>query len=176
VRSRGIGLATALVLLVAGGGAVVWARHDLDVTRQDPPASSVPDGTPIVPGTIVHVESDVRATTFLPLGSAPDDGRTLSGQHAYNALVQDASKLNPIPATVRAYYGVLTDARTSPPAVHLRVWAFAVTSGCVTSGGVPAPGDPTPSPPPQRQCRLWEFVNARSGQALGVMSQEVLPD
>jgi hypothetical protein len=176
MATRALAVVAALVLLGAGSGAVVWSRQDLEVTRQVRPASSVPDGTTVAAGSIVHVESGARATTFLPLGSAPDDGRTLSGQRAYNALVQDASKLSPIPPTVRAYYGMLTDARTTPPAVHLQVWAFAVTNSCVTSNRVPAAGDPTPSPVARRQCRMWEFVNARSGQALGVMSQEVLPD
>jgi hypothetical protein len=165
---------TALLLVVAVGGVVAWARHD------DPGAPRVPAATtsgepPIVPGTIVHVVPGVGATRFLPLGSAPRDGRTFSAQHAYNALVLTSSKLSPIPATVRAYYGVLHDASASPAVLDVRVWAFVVTGGCGSVGGPPSRGDPTSSPSPGRQCRLWEFVNARTGHDLGVVSQEVLP-
>ena len=59
----------------------------------------------------MHVESGVAAhDASCRSGLGPQDGRTLSAQRAYNALVSDSPKLNPIPATVRPYYGVLTDA------------------------------------------------------------------
>ncbi len=183
MASRALALVAALALLGAGIGAVVWSRHDLEPTRRAahasaaPVAGASPDDTVVVTGSAVHVESGTRATTFLPLGAAPDDGQTLSEQRAFNALVADASKLTPIPATVRGYYGLLTDADASPPAVHVQVWAFAATSRCATSsGGAPKPEAAASSPRPQRQCRKWEFVDARSGHALGVVSREVLPD
>ena len=162
----------ALLLVVAVGGVLAWVRHD-DEVPQRVPVASTPRELPIVPGTIVHVESDVRATRFLPLGPAPEDGRTLSAQHAYNLLVSSSAKLSPIPATVHPYYGVLTDAAASPAAVDLRVWGFTVESGCLDRGGAPRSDPSTPST--VTRCRLWEFVNARTGHHLGVITQEVLP-
>jgi len=174
MASRALAVVAALVLLGAGVGAVVWARHDLEPSRPDPSTSAVRDLTAVVVGSVVHVES---GTTFLPLGSAPDDGRTLSQQGAFNALVQDESKLSPIPATVHGYYGLLTDAGTSPPAADREVWGFAVTKACVDSMPPVPPGQPMPTAaPPERPCRYWEFVDARTGHDLGVVTQELLPD
>ncbi len=162
-----------LVVLAASiGGATAVARLDHDPSARSG-ASAVP---PVVPGRVVHVESGVATTTFLPLGLGPQDGRTLSAQRAYNALVSDSPKLNPIPATVRPYYGVLTDPAASPTAVNVRVWAFAVDSGCrgSDSGGPAASESRTRSGP--TRCRLWEFVDARTGHHLGAISEEVLPN
>jgi hypothetical protein len=128
----------------------------------------------IVPGSAVHVDAGMAGTRFLPLGMAPVDGRTLSAQHAYNAMLSYPSLSAPIPAGVRAYYGVLTAGSTSAAASDLRVWGFAVESGCVYTRGPPASREPTPSRPVR--CRHWEFVNARTGRDLGVITQEVLPD
>jgi hypothetical protein len=174
VASRALAVVATLVLLGAGVGAVVWSRHDLEPSRPDSSASAVPDRTAVVAGSVVHVEP---GATFLPLGSPPDDGRTLSQQSAFNALVQDESKLSPIPATVRGYYGLLTDVGTSPPAAHREVWGFAVTKACVYSMPPVPPGQPMPTAaPPERPCRYWEFVDARTGHELGVVTQELLPD
>ena len=163
---------TALLLVVAVGGVVAWVRYD-DQAAPPVPAQTTSGAPPIVPGTIVHVESGVRATRFLPLGAAPVDGHTLSAQHAYNLLVSSSAKLSPIPASVHPYYGVLTDAAASPVAVDLRVWGFAVESGCLDRDGSPRSDTSTPST--VTRCRLWEFVNARTGHHLGVITQEVLP-
>lgn len=161
-------LAAALVVLAtAGGGTVALARHDWGSA---PSRSGAPVEPPVVPGRVVHVDSGVRMTTFLPLGRGPQDGRTLSAQHAYNALVLSASKLSPIPATVRAYYGVLA----APAAVDVRVWGFAVASDCSPGAGSSPTGASTPAPP--TRCRLWEFVDARTGHDVGGISREVLPD
>ena len=160
--------AVLAVLVAAVGGVVVLVR------MSDGPASPpVSAATRVVPGRVVHVESGVRTTTFLPLGLGPQDGRTLSGQRAYNALVSDSPKLNPIPATVRPYYGVLTDAAASPAADHVRVWGFAVDSGCRDGDDAVVSEDGAPSG--ASGCRLWEFVDARTGHHLGEISQEVLP-
>lgn len=170
-----MGLVTSLVVLAAAaGGAVAIVRHDHD---SSPSARGPIDSRsfpPIAPGSVVHVETDVRTTRFLPLGPAPVDGRTLSAQHAYNAMLGSSSLSAPIPAEIHAYYGTLTDSSTSPMAIHLRVWGFAVRSGCVYTFVLPSAGQPTPSRP--SRCRKWEFVNARTGRDLGVISQEVLPD
>jgi hypothetical protein len=134
--------------------------------------SKAPDGvTAVALGRTVHVDSRVPGTRFLPLGSAPEDGRTLSAQHAYNLLVSGSPKLSPIPATVRPYYGLLTDLAASPKAVQARVWGFTVLAPCHDTS--PA-GAPTSSQ--LTRCRLWEFVDARTGRNLGMISQEVLPD
>ena len=138
------------------------------------PTSTPKTGDGDVPGITlgrtVHVESGVPSTRFLPLGSAPDDGRTLSAQRAYNLLVSGSSKLSPIPATVRPYYGLLTEVAASKSA-HVRVWGFTVLSPCHDT--TPAEASTTSQP---TQCRLWEFVDARSGRTLGTVSREVLPD
>lgn len=173
MRGRRALVAAGVGALVVGGGAWVLQRsHD-----SPPPGPDASLDVPVVtPGRYVYVESGERRTRFLPLGPGPLDGRTLSAQRAYNLLVSDSAKLQLIPATVRPYYGVLTDASASPIALHTRVWGFATISGCVVIGGAPAPGDPTPSPPPDQRCRIWEFVDATSGHDLGVITQEVLPD
>jgi hypothetical protein len=160
-----------LVLATVGVVLVVHGRHGAGPTstRRVPAA----DDTAVVPGRTVHVESGVPSTTFLPLGSAPKDGRTLSAQHAYNLLVSGSPKLIPIPATVQAYYGVLTDAAPAG-AVNVRVWGFAVESGCARSGTPPA--SDAAAQPRRTHCRLWEFVDARTGHDLGMISQEVLPE
>jgi hypothetical protein len=128
----------------------------------------------VVQGRSVHVDTGVSRTTFLPLGSAPADGRTLSAQRAYNAMLQSPSLAAPIPAGVRTYYGLLTHRFTPPVAARVRVWGFAVESRCVFSDAPLASGEPTSSVP--TRCRKWEFVNARTGHDLGVITQEVLPD
>jgi hypothetical protein len=162
--------AAALAVLVAVvGGVVVLVR--MSDGPSSPPATA---DARVVPGRVVHVESGVRTTTFLPLGLGPQDGRTLSAQRAYNALVSDSPKLNPIPATVRPYYGVLTDSAASPAADHVRVWGFAVDSGC-RDGDDSVPSEVGASTGASR-CRLWEFVDARTGHHLGEISQEVLPN
>lgn len=170
------GPVVALVVIgLAGGGAVALARHD---TAHSPPAPRAATSShlervthtvpPVALGKMVYFGGPHDAsTTFLPLGEQPQDGRTLSAQHAYDALVQKASKLSPIPATVRAYYGSLTDRNTSPMAVDTAVWGFAVVTGCVYTGVPPAH---------HSRCRQWEFVDARTGHDLGVIEQEVLPD
>lgn len=147
-------LTVLLGIAVLLGAAAVVLVHQ---ARQATPASSDWSSGPgaVVLGQAVHVESGVPRTSFLPLGSAPEDERTLSAQHAYDLLVSGSAKLNPIPATVRAYYGLLTDPSAPTGPVHVRVWAFAVESAC---------------------CRLWEFVDARTGRDLGPAAREVLPD
>ena len=161
--------AVLAVLVAAVGGVVVLVR--MSQGPANPPASA---DTSVVPGRVVHVESGVRSTTFLPLGLGPQDGRTLSAQRAYNALVSDSPKLNPIPATVRPYYGVLTDSAASPAADHVRVWGFAVDSGC--RDGDDSVSSDAGAPSGASGCRLWEFVDARTGHHLGEISQEVLPN
>jgi hypothetical protein len=128
----------------------------------------------IVVGSAVHVDAGMVGTRFLPLGMAPVDGHTLSAQHAYNAMLSYPSLSAPIPAGVRAYYGLLTARSTTAAARDLRVWGFAVESGCLYTVGPRASRDPTPTRPVR--CRHWEFVNARTGRDLGVITQEVLPD
>ena len=154
MRPAALGVAAALVALA--GGAVGLAT----LGDQVRPSSAPPTDARVVPGRVVHVDADARATTFLPLGAAPQDRSTLSAQRAYNLLVSDSAKLQLIPATVQPFYGVLTDRGADAAAV--RVWAFAAESRC--AGGVDA------------RCRTWEFVNARTGHDLGVIAQEVLPE
>jgi hypothetical protein len=174
MRGRRALVATGVVgaLLVAGSAWFVQQSHD----GPSPSPDASVDVSMVTPGRYVYVESGERRTRFLPLGPGPLDGHTLSAQRAYNLLVSDSAKLQLIPATVRPYYGVLTDAAASPMALHTLVWGFATIGGCVVIGGVPEPGDPSPAPPPAQRCRIWEFVNARSGHDLGVITQEVLPD
>jgi len=175
-------VALLVVLLVAGVGAVVLGRQGLDTSsprhaalaQGSSSASSGVVGTAsIVRGTLVQLDRGGHAITFLALGRAPQDGQTYSAQHAYDALLHTPSKLNPIPSTVQAYYGRLTDPIAMPVALGTRVWGFAVESRCVDAshrGGTRS----SPSPRPRR-CRHWEFVDARTGRDLGVIEQEVLP-
>ena len=177
MRSSVVGLGAALVVVAgAGGGAVALARHDLPHAPAGAVVTAPGDTVPAVAaGRTVHFDgSDDPSTTFLPLGEQPQDGHTLSAQHAFNALVQKGSKLSPIPVSVRAYYGSLTDRDASPMAAGTRVWGFAVVTGCVYAGGPAPPGSRPPVRP--QHCRQWEFVDARTGHALGVVEQEVLPD
>jgi hypothetical protein len=125
----------------------------------------------VVPGQKIHVETYKARTTFVPLGPQPDDGRTLSAQRAYNAMLSSPSLATPIPAGIEAYYGVLTGAEGASPGA-VRVWAFTVDSGCALSSGAHAYDEPLPLP---HRCRTWEFVDARSGVDVGVMTQQVLP-
>ncbi|HEX4687715.1 MAG TPA: hypothetical protein VH228_13110 [Nocardioides sp.] len=171
-RRRSLAVVVAAVLVPAAVG-VVLLEHDRE-GPQSTAGAARGEAPEVVPGTAVFVQSGVPSTRFLPLGQQPDDGHTLSAQRAYNALVSDSAKLNPIPATVRPYYGVLRDASAAPVAVNVRVWGFAVESGCHDTGEAPASSVPSPSSP--THCRLWEFVDARTGRNLGVISQEVLPD
>ena len=169
-------IVAVVVLAGAGGGAVVLTRHDLGPSPSAAHArASTPAEPSVVPGRIIYLDANDAGMTFLPLGPRPPDDRTLSVQHAYDALLQMPSKLNPIPATVSAYYGSLTDVDASPMAVNTRVWGFAVVRGCLVTPAPPPPGSPTTSPGPPMQCRQWEFVDARTGHDLGVMEQEVLP-
>ena len=132
---------------VAGiGVGVVVLSHD-DGSPGAPPAG----GSAVVLGRTVHVEAGRPSTTFLPLGSQPQDGRTLSAQRAYNAMLMSASRSAPIPADVMAYYGLLTTRFTSSRDSHVRVWAFAVESGCVSVHGTPLAVEQTP--PPRSRCR-----------------------
>jgi hypothetical protein len=176
MRSSVVFWAAALVVLTgAGGGAVALARHELGRTTSSRPLAgspASPAAPPVVPGTTVYLDPEDRTMTFLPLGAGRGSARLVSEQRAYNVLVQDASKLSPIPATVRAYYGLLTDADTTPLAVDRRVWGFAVEAGCVHPGG--RPGRRWSASRPVK-CRDWEFVDARTGRDLGVIEQEVLP-
>jgi len=167
-RRRVAVLVGAAVLLAV---ATLLLVDRLGSTPTSSPTAPDENVTTVTLGRTVHVESGVPSTRFLPLGSAPEDGRTLSAQHAYNLLVSSSSKLSPIPATVRPYYGLLTDVAASPKAVHVRVWGFTVLSSChdTTSPGASTSSQPT-------QCRLWEFVDARTGRNLGMISREVLPD
>lgn len=177
MRSSVVGLVAALVVVAgAGGGAVALARHDLPHAPAGAVASTPGDTVPAVAAgrTVYFDGSDDPTTAFLPLGEMAQDGRTLSAQHAFNALVQVGSKLSPIPVSVRAYYGSLTDGDASPMAAGTRVWGFAVVTGCVYAGGPSPPGSPAPVRP--AHCRQWEFVDARTGHDLGVTEQEVLPD
>jgi hypothetical protein len=162
-----IGLAVALLT-----SAGAWFLLRDDGPAPDAHRRSSVDVSEVVPGRTVYVESGEPSTTFLPLGTGPLDGRSLSAQRAYNLLVSDSAKLQPIPATVVPYYGVLTDRNASPMAVDVRVWAFATESGCFHSLGSPPSEAMTSSGP--THCRLWEFVNARTGHDLGVVSEEVL--
>jgi hypothetical protein len=169
VNPRTVRVLAVLVVAAGAGGTVAW------VHRGTPHHDAAPTAVEsVVPGTVVHVDSGVRTTTFLPLGRAPQDGRTLSAQHAYNALVMDASKLSPIPATVRSYYGLLTDPSRSPRPVHVRVWGFAVDAGCDDATGRSAAAGPTDAP--GAECRLWEFVDAWTGHHLGMLSRQVLSE
>jgi hypothetical protein len=158
-------LAMLVVLIVASGGAVTLARHDLSSSPSTPatrPRQAEPSAAgSVTPGRVVHLVRSDGTTTFLPLPS-PRAGRTLSAQSAYNALVGERSKLSPIPATVGAHYGVLTDASTSPPEAGVRVWGFTVEAGC------------RPSPGRKSTCRQWEFVDARTGRPLRGVERQVL--
>jgi hypothetical protein len=174
MRGRRALVATGVVGVVLAAGSV-WFVQRSDDTPPSTHDSSI-DVSVVMPGRYVYVESGEPRTKFLPLGPGPVDRGTLSAQRAYNLLVSDSAKLQLIPAAVQPYYGVLTDASASPMALHTLVWGFATVSGCVVTGGGPAPGHPTPSSPPAQRCRIWEFVNARSGHDLGVITQEVLPD
>jgi hypothetical protein len=162
------GLASALVAS-AGAWFVLRAGDPAPAGRRGPSV----EVSQVIPGRTVYVESGEPSTTFLPLGTGPRDGRSLSAQRAYDLLVSDTAKLQPIPATVVPYYGVLTDRNASPMAVDVRVWAFATESGCTYSDGA-APSEAVTASRPTH-CRLWEFVDARTGHDLGVLSQEVLP-
>jgi hypothetical protein len=174
VRPFSAGLVAGLLVLAAAtAGAVAWGQHHRHPSPATP-ALAADTAPPVVPGTVVRLDADHRAATFLPLGAQPRDGRTLTAQHAYNALVQTPTKLNPIPATVRAYYGVLDDPSTAPVTVDRRVWAFAVEARCLRTARPSLTGTPTSLHP--RRCRIWEFVDARTGHALGVIEQQVLPD
>lgn len=153
-----VGTGLALVLLSAGAWAALRADGDRPVRHRETHL----EVSRVQPGRLVHVESGVRSTRFLPLGAGPQDGRTLSAQRAYNLLVGASAKLQLMPATVRPYYGVLTAPEAVPGVVDTRVWAFASESGCSEAGAA--------------RCRLWEFVDARTGRDLGVVTQEVLPD
>lgn len=164
-------LVGAIVLLVVAVAVVVHHRHESERPASRGTSAHVPA---VVPGRTVHVETTVPSTRFLPLGSQPQDGRTISAQHAYNLLVSGSEKLNPIPATVQAYYGVLTDASRSPLPVNVRVWAFAVESRCADAAR--QPGSRAAGPMGGSHCRLWEFVNARTGHDLGGVSREILAD
>jgi hypothetical protein len=132
------------------------------------------DRSAVVLGRTVHVETGVPSVRFIPLGAAPSDRGTWSAQHAYNALVQDPSKLSPIPATVRPYYGLLHERSASSRALNVRVWAFAVEGHCTDRGAATVFAPATVSS--RARCRLWEFVDARTGESVGEVSQEVLPD
>ena len=169
---RRIGVLVAGVCCAAAfagiGVGVVVLNHD-DGSPGAPPTADV---SAVVLGRTVHVEAGTPSTTFLPLGSPPRDGRTLSAPRAYNAMLMSPSLSTPIPADVMAYYGLLTHRFTSSRASHVRVWAFAVESGCVSVHGTPLADEPTPLP---SRCRKWEFVDARTGHDLGVITQEVLP-
>ena len=158
-RRRSLVAGLAVALLVSGG---VWSALRSDGTSPAAQGQTRPDLSGIEPGRVVHVETDVRSTTFLPLGAGPQDGGTLSAQRAYNLLVGGSPKLQLMPATVQPYYGVLSATGLVPRALDVRVWAFASESGCpnVAAG----------------RCRLWEFVDARTGRDLGVVTHEVLPD
>jgi hypothetical protein len=160
-----------VVLVAASGGAVAWARHE----TASPPqvVRPTPSATSVVPGRPVHLDEVDHTMTFLPVPRVPHGSGTVSAQHAYDALVDEPTKLNPIPATVNAYYGLLTDPSTTPVAAGLPVWGFAVEAGCVYSFGPPASTRPT-RPPLAQRCRHWEFVDARTGRNLGVVEQEVL--
>jgi hypothetical protein len=124
-----------------------------------------------VPGQKIHLATDTTRTTFVPLGPQPDDGRTLSAPRAYNAMLSSPSLATPIPAGITAYYGVLTSAEGASPGA-VRVWAFTVDSRCELSSGARAFDAPLPLP---HRCRTWEFVDARSGVDVGVITQQVLP-
>lgn len=162
------GLAAAL-LASAGTWFVLHTDDSAPAAHRKPSV----DVSEVIPGRTLYVESGEPSTTFLPLGTGPLDGRSLSAQRAYNLLVSDSAKLQPIPATVVPYYGVLTDRNASPRAVDVRVWAFAIESGCTDALGT-GPSDAVTTSR-ATDCRLWEFVNARTGHDLGVVSQEVLP-
>ncbi len=170
MHRRTAGVVAALVVAAGVGGTVAWVSHD-GGSDQGPAPATVET---VVPGTVVHVDSGAPTTTFLPLGPAPQDGRTLSAQHAYDVLVLSATKLSPIPATVHPYYGLLTDPSRSPRPVHVRVWGFAVDGGCDAAGGRPALAATAAAP--GTACRLWEFVDAWNGHHLGLLSRQVLSE
>jgi hypothetical protein len=160
-----------VALVAAGSGAIVLARLDLA-----PPGARSPAAGPrasLIAGSLVHLDQADPSLTFLPLLPGPRGARTWSAQHAYDALLATPTKLNPIPATVQAYYGLLNDASATPAAADLRVWGFAVESGCVYADEVRPHGMWAPTYP--ARCRHWEFVDARTGHDLGVIEQEVLP-
>ena len=162
-----------MVLVTAGAGAVVVARHDLGPPAHHD-AADRPSAPPVVAGTTVRLDDLDPTTTFLPLGTQPRRGARVSVQRAWNALVQDPSKLNPIPAAVHPYFGLLTDA-SATPVRDLPVWGFAVETGCVHAGAPSGATSGAPTSPRHTRCRAWEFVDARTGRDLGVTEQEVLP-
>jgi hypothetical protein len=168
----GLSLVLSLVVAVSAGAvALVWQGDSSSPSsRSDSASPSVP---PVLPGRPVHVDTAAVGTTFLPLGAAPVDGHTLSAQRAYNAMLRTPSFSALMPVGVRPYYGLLTHSFTSPVATRVRVWGFAVESSCVYADTSP-PRDSTP--PAGTRCRKWEFVNARTGHDLGVITQEVLPE
>lgn len=71
----------------------------------------------------------------------------------------------PIPATVSAVYGYLTEDDTSPPADRMPVWGFRVRGGCINT-----------FKPTHAQCDQWTFARASDGKDLGVMDQWQLHD
>jgi hypothetical protein len=157
-----LGAAVVLVLQHVQGAPPAAARRT--------PASTL---DAVAVGQPVRVTSGVPRSSFLPLGTAPRDDRTLSAQHAYDLLVSGSAKLSPIPASVRPYYGVLTDPSASPGSVHVRVWGFAVESDCGRAGVQPSEASPSPRRTP---CRLWEFVDAMTGRLLGEVARQLSPD
>jgi hypothetical protein len=162
---RGVAVLVGAAVLLA---VMVWVHRHSSAPSAGVPAKDV---TAVVPGQTIHVASDLARTTFVPLGPQPDDGRTLSAQRAYNAMLSSPSLATPIPAGVGAYYGVLTGAEGMTQGA-VRVWAFAVESRCVLAFGALPPEEPLP---PHLRCRKWEFLDARSGDDLGVITQQVLP-
>jgi hypothetical protein len=169
------GVVALLAALVAAGvGAVVLARPGLDAPPSPPVAMTQRTFASVIAGSVVHLDPTDPGQSFLPLFPGPRQAHTLSAQSAYDALLGTPRKLNPIPVSVRAYFGLLNDASTAPSAVGLQVWGFAVDSGCRYVGSADSSTAVIGAHP--GRCRQWEFVDARTGHALGVTEQEVLPD